>query len=368
MILGLVLVIYACTAGYDSGITMFMPFFRQESKRRVLLNVSAPTWDGNLTWIVFAGGGMFVVWPAVYSTAFSGMYAALLLVLWSLFFRPPGYEYRSKLPSHTWKRCWDFGLFISSFMPVFLFGVATGNAFVGFPFHFDPHTYRVFFTGSIFNLLSPFGVLSGAISVVMILMHGAAYAMHRTEGELYHTVRRLHIIFAAILLLLFTITGIVIMNMSGYHLIASPPHPTITPLLNKVGSMSGDWFLSYAQYPWKFYGPIIAYAGIIISMWANHVRWLRAAFWSSCFGVGGIIATAGFSLFPFIMPSSTNPNQSLTVWNATSSQYALNIMLYVGVVLLFIILCYKIFAFHTIWSQKPTLTEQDLLQDKQEYY
>src|SRR3989338_3118293 len=153
-LIGAVLIVYVSTAGFDAGVTMYMPFLRDETNRRVVLNTSAPTWDGNLTWIVFAGGGLFVVWPVVYSTAFSGMYAAMLCILFTLFLRPPGYEYRNKIDSQAWRKLWDWALFISAVVPVFIFGVAFGNCFLGYPFHFDPHTYREFFTGNFFQLLS----------------------------------------------------------------------------------------------------------------------------------------------------------------------------------------------------------------------
>ncbi len=369
MILGSVLVVYACTAGFDAGITIIMPFLKKETSRRLALNVSAPTWDGNLTWIVFAGGGLFVAWPVVYSTAFSGMYVAILCILFSFFLRPPGFEYRNKIDSAVWRRTWDIALLISGFLPVFIFGVATGNAFMGYPFHFDPSTFRSFYTGSFWQLLHPLPLMAGVTSVLMVLMHGAAYLQRRTEGELNALSRKLHIIFGVLLLIVFTVAGLYLFyEVQGYRLISSPAIPTLYPLKNVVTQGSSFWISSYDQYPWKYYGPIIAYTGIVISMWASFERWVKLAFWSSCFAIAGIIGTSGFTLFPFIMPSSTNPNESITVWNATSSQYSLNIMLYVGVFLLLVILAYKIFAYNSIWGEKPTLTEEDLREGKHMFY
>lgn len=369
MILGAVLVVYACTAGFDAGVTIIMPFLKKETDRRIVLNTSAPTWDGNLTWIVFAGGGLFVVWPVVYSTSFSGMYPAMLCILYSFFLRPPGYEYRNKIDSHRWRRVWDMALLISGFVPVFIFGVATGNAFVGYPFHFDPHTFRIFYTGTFWQLLNPLGLMAGVVSVLMILMHGAAYMQRRTEDHLRHLAKKLHLIFSLLVLLVFTLSGLYLLyKVQGFRLVSAATNGTMYPLKNIVTRGTSFWLSSYAVYPWKYYGPVIAYAGILVSIWASWQRWLTLAFWASAFGIGGIIATAGFTLFPFIMPSSTNPNQSITVWNADSSQYALNIMLYVGVILLLIILAYKIFAYHSIWSQKPTITEQDLKENEHTFY
>lgn len=369
MIVGTMLIVYASTAGYDSGITMIMPFLRSETDRRVLLNVSAPTWDGNQTWIVFAGGALFVVWPVVYSTAFSGLYAVMLCILWSLFLRPPGYDYRSKIDKHAWRRFWDFGLFISAVVPVFMFGVGMGNCFLGFPFHFEPHTLRVFYTGNIFQLLSPFGLLAGVSSLLMVLMHGAAYGARRTEDHLYRLCRKIHAWAAILLLISFSIAGLmVIFSVEGYVLLSQSSNPTLYPLANKVAYHVGAWIDSYRQYPWKGFFPVLAYCGIGASLWASALHWRSWCFWASAVGIGGVIGTAGASLFPFIMPSSTNPDQSITVWNAVSSQYALNIMFYVGVVLLLVILGYKIFTFHTIWGKKPTLTARDVEENSHSFY
>ncbi|OGT52071.1 MAG: cytochrome d ubiquinol oxidase subunit II [Gammaproteobacteria bacterium RIFCSPHIGHO2_12_FULL_42_13] len=369
MIIGGVLIVYAATAGFDVGVTMYMPFLRKEKDRRVVLNTSAPTWDGNLTWIVFAGGGLFVVWPAVYSTAFSGMYAAMLLILFTLFLRPPGYEYRNKIDSGRWRRCWDIALFISGVIPVFIFGVALGNCFIGFPFYFDPHTYREFYTGNLWGLLNPYAVLSGLISVIMVLMHGSVYLQRRTEGNLRKLAFKVHVISAIFLLAGFTISGIWLMTgVSGYRLISTAAEPTLTPLQNVVQAGAGYWITSFDQYPWKYFAPIVAYGGILESLWAAYYGWCTTAFWASCFAIGGIIGTAGGTLFPFLMASSTHPNQSLTVWNSASSQYALNTMLYVGVILLVVILGYKIFAYQTIWGKKPILTAEDIEKNEHEFY
>lgn len=361
VLIGLVLIIYATTAGYDSGITIIMPFLKKEKDRQVVINTSAPVWDGNMTWIVFAGGGLFVIWPVVYATAFSGFYAAMLCILWTTFFRPTGFDYRSKINSHAWRRFWDFGLFISGAFPVWIFGVILGNCFLGFPFHFDSFTFRDTYAGGFNGLMTGFGILAGFVSLLMIIMHGAAYMQRRTEGHLRELGHKLFYFFAIWTLITFSIAGFMVaFSINGYTLISSPPNATLYPMNNVVSRGVGVWIDSYVNYPWKYYAPVIAYLSLFCSLWTNYLRWVVSTFWLSAVAVGGIITTAGATLFPFIMPSSTNPDQSLTVWNSTSSQYALDIMFYIGIALLVVIFCYKLFAFHTIWSKKQTVTEQDL--------
>ncbi len=369
VLIGIVLIIYATTAGYDAGVTMIMPFLRHETDRRVVLNTSAPVWDGNMTWIVFAGGGLFVVWPVVYSTAFSGCYAAMLCILWAFFFRATGFDYRGKINKHLWRRFWDIGLFVSGALPVFIFGLLLGNCLLGMPFHFDAKTFRSFYSGNFGQLFSFFSVLTAIISVVMTLMHGAAYIQRRTESHLREMAHKLFYVFSVLILISFTIAGFwVAYQIKGYVLVSSAANPTLYPLDNVVTQNTGAWIKSYLTYPWKFYPPVIAYLSLFLALWANYRRRIVLCFWASAIAIGGIIATAGATLFPFIMPSSTHINESLTVWNATSSQYALNVMLYVGVVLLAIILCYKIFAFHTLWSRKKTITRADIEGNDPSYY
>ncbi len=369
LMIGAVLMVYAATAGFDAGVTMYMPFLRDENDRRVVLNTSAPTWDGNLTWIVFAGGGLFVVWPVVYATAFSGMYFALLLILFSLFLRPPGYEYRNKIDNASWRKVCDWALFLSGVIPVFVFGVAFGNCFLGYPFYFDPHTFRQFWTGDFWDLLSPYALLSGVVSVLMVLMHGSTFLQRRTEGHLRKLAFKVHVITAILLLIGFTASGLLLMfKIIGYKLVSTAADPTLQPLNNVVTSGIGYWIQTYDQYPWKYLAPIAAYGGILESLWAAYYGWVKTAFWASCFAIGGIVGTAGATLFPFLMPSSTHPNQSLMIWNASSSQYALNSMLYIAVVLLVIILGYKIFAFNTIWGKKSTLNADDVRDNEHTFY
>ena len=184
VLVGAVLIIYATTAGFDFGATMFLPFMRNEEERRVVLNVVAPTWDGNQTWIVFAGGGLFLAYPTVYATVFSGLYFLMLIILFAFFLRPPGFDYRGKINSHKWRRFWDCGLFISAFLPVLMFGMIFGNLFLGLPFYFDHFTMRSFYSGSFFELFNVPSLLCGATALLMCLMHGAAYVARRTEGFL----------------------------------------------------------------------------------------------------------------------------------------------------------------------------------------
>ena len=368
MIVGVILMVYASTAGFDLGVTLIMPFLRKEVDRRVALNASAPTWDGNQTWIVFAGGALFVVWPLVYSTAFSGMYFAMFAIVWGFFLRPPGYDYRSKIDSALWRRFWDWGLFTSSLIPVFIFGLAFGNCFHGYPFYFDTITMRSFYVGGFGSLLNPIGIYCGIMALLMTIMHGFAYLARRTENPLRQTARVGHVISTLLTLAMFITAGFFVAHMPGYILESSPVDPRNVPFDNVVSIKNGAWLESLNVYEWKRFAPGMMIVGALLSLWANYFRWYATCFWGSAMCVSGIIATAGATLFPFLMPSSIKPNQSITVWNGVSTQYALNTMLYVGIVILLIILAYKIFAYWSVWHDKKTVSREDVAENEHTFY
>lgn len=364
--IGAVLIIYACTAGFDFGTTIMLPFFKKEQDRRVMLNVIAPTWDGNQTWLVFGGGAIFVIWPMVYASIFSGFYAAMMFILWSFFLRPPGMDYRSKINKYGWRRMWDWGLFISSFFPVILFGVALGNFLHGVPIHFDDIFLRPYYEGNFWGLLNLPGCFCGTVALLMVLMHATTLQYRRTEGGLKEKFKKLFYIFSVLFLCLFTITGLIIgFAVKGYVLVHSPVNPTEHILDNMVTMQRGAWILSYAQYPWKVVAPIVAYFAVFAAMIMMRISRGTLAFWFSCLAVAGTVATAGTALFPFVVPSSLHPNQSITIWNGTSDFYTLGALFFVSLVLLTVILIYKIYVYRAVWHRKSTLTIQDI--EKEEH-
>ncbi|WP_373327400.1 cytochrome d ubiquinol oxidase subunit II, partial [Cronobacter turicensis] len=161
LLVGILLIGFAVTDGFDMGVGMLTRILgRTDTERRVMINSIAPHWDGNQVWLITAGGALFAAWPLVYAAAFSGFYVAMILVLASLFFRPVGFDYRSKIEDMRWRNMWDWGVFAGSFVPPLVIGVAFGNLLQGVPFHFDKYQ-GMFYTGNFFQLLNPFGLLAG---------------------------------------------------------------------------------------------------------------------------------------------------------------------------------------------------------------
>ena len=348
LLVGVLLIGFAVMDGHDMGVGALLPFVgRNDVERRVVINTVAPHWDGNQVWFITAGGAIFAAWPLVYATAFSGFYWAMMAVLWALFFRPVGFDYRSKLQNPTWRNTWDWGLFIGGAVPPIIFGVAFGNLLLGVPFQFDD-TLRSTYTGTFWQLLNPFALLSGIVSLSMIVFQGANFLMLRTEGDIGRRAKTASLIFGAATFVTFALAGLWVMNgIEGYAITSHiDPNALPDPLDKTVIREVGAWMHNYALYSWAKWVPLTAFIAIAAGMLAARMNRPGAAFIASSVACGGIIATAGVSMFPFVMPSSLDPRSSLTVWDSVSSQMTLGLML--GATVIFM----PLIIFYTSWAYK----------------
>jgi cytochrome d ubiquinol oxidase subunit II len=355
--MGVLLVGFAILDGFDLGVGVLLRFIgRSDDERRVMLNAIGPTWEGNQVWFVTAGAAMFAAWPLVYATAFSGFYAALMLTLFALFFRPVGIEYRGKVKDPRWRNAWDWGLFIAGAVPALIFGVAFGNLLQGVPFHFDLDQ-RVFYTGSFFGLLNPFALLAGVVSLSMLTMHGAIYVQLRTEGVLQERARRAALWCGIVLVAAFAVAGVwIATGINAFRIVTMPPADSaFMPLAKTVERVSGGWLANYTQYPWMLSAPVLAFGGTLLALAASRAQRAGFAFVLSCLGVAGVVLTAGFALFPFIMPSSSDPKSSLTLYDAVSTQRTLQIMFWVVVLFLPTVIAYTGWAYRMM---RGTVTER----------
>ncbi|MFA6178177.1 MAG: cytochrome d ubiquinol oxidase subunit II [Candidatus Methylopumilus sp.] len=348
--IGVLLIGFAIMDGFDMGVTTLLPFLgRTDDERRVIINTVGPVWEGNQTWLITAGGAIFAAWPLVYAAAFSGLYIALLLVLFALFFRPVGFDYRSKLPNPRWRNFWDWALFAGGAVPALVFGVAFGNLLIGLPFHYDD-TLRSFYTGSFWQLLNPFALLCGLVSLSMLMMHGAIYLQLRTDGEVQKRASKAAFIAGTACAALFALAGIWLASgIDGYRILSIlDVNATLNPLTKTVEKTAGAWLSNYSTYPWMLLAPLAGFLGIAIGLFAGKQKYEHTAFISSGTAIAGIILTAGFSMFPFVMPSSTEPNSSLTLWDATSSYKTMGIMFIVTIIFLPLIMLYTSWVFRVM--------------------
>ena len=356
-LLGVLLIGFALTDGFDLGVGALLPFVaRTDAERRVAINTVGPTWEGNQVWFILGGGAIFAAWPLVYAVSFSGFYLAMFLVLSALILRPVAFKYRSKRPDPRWRSAWDWALFVGGFVPALVFGVAVGNVLLGAPFRFDTDL-RSTYEGTLLGLFTPFSLICGLLSVAMLVLHGAAWLGVKVErGAVHDRARRFGMIAALLSLVLFAAGGAyVAWGGLGYQLtgVADMAGPS-NPLRMTAEASSGAWLNNYAAYPWLLIAPILGFAGALLALLGLVGKGHPLALAGSSLSAVGIISTVGVSMFPFILPSSIDPASSLTVWNASSSHTTLFIMLVCTIVFLPIVLAYTAWVYRVLWGRTST--------------
>lgn len=325
MLLGVLLMGLAIMVGMDMGVGALLRFVgRTDTERRVALNTIAPHWDGNQVWFVLGGGAIFAAFPLLYATAFSGLYIVMLLLLWTMILRPLGFEYRSKVASPAWRGAWDWALVISGAVPMIIYGAGIGNLLLGVPFHFE-WDLRSYYTGSFLSLFNPFALLCGLLALSLAIYMGGVMLMGRVEsGPLQQRARRAATVGVLVAVALFTVGGLCVSHLPGYRLLSAPaPGLAQTPLQQVVTLGEGAWFDNYRAWPALWLVPALGYVGMVLGCVAVRARCSTVAWWLGALAWIGVIGTAGVSLFPFLMPSSSHPSHSLTLWNSTSSRATL---------------------------------------------
>jgi cytochrome d ubiquinol oxidase subunit II len=366
-VLGVLLIGIAVMDGFDMGTAILLPVIgRTDMDRRVMINTVGPVWEGNQVWFILGGGAIFAAWPALYAVAFSGFYLAMLLLLASMILRPVGFKYRSKVADTRWRNTWDTALFLGGLVPALVFGVAFGNALLGVPFRFDD-TMRMTYEGTVFGLFRPFAVLTGLVSVAMLTMHGGAWLANKTTGELRERAQRAGAVAALVVVVLFVLGGIWAAHLGGYMLqgFAGMDAPS-NPLAKQVGLEAGALMHNYAALPWTMAAPVVGVVGALLTaLLLGFGRVAKLAMVTSALAVAGVIATAGLSLFPFLLPSSLEPSHSLIVWDASSSETTLLVMTVATVILLPIVLAYTAWVYRVL---RGPVTPEDIAADPHTSY
>ena len=351
LFLGVLLIGFAIMDGFDLGVAALLPFVaRSDSERRVAINTIGPVWDGNQVWLITGGGAAFAAFPPVYAASFSGFYIAMFLVLATLILRPVGFEFRNKFKDTRWRTFWDYALFAGGLVPSLVFGVAFGNLLQGVPFRIDSDMRILYEGGGLFELLNPFGLLCGLVSVGMLTTHGAVYLTVKAAGPVKERAAAYVRIGALVTVALFIAAGLwTAFGINGYVITSAivVDGPS-NPLLKTVAQVRGHWFANFATYKWMMLAPALAVVGPLLAIMFTVSRKAGLAFVASAMGIFGVISTAGVSMFPFLMPSNIMPQASLTVWDATSSRLTLFVMLLATLIFLPIVLAYTGFAFRVM--------------------
>ncbi|MFT3897948.1 MAG: cytochrome d ubiquinol oxidase subunit II [Thermomonas sp.] len=343
LLLGVLLIGFAVTDGYDLGLGAIYRFItRDDTERRMALEAIEPHWEGHQVWFILGGGAVFAAWPVLYAASFSGFYFAMLLVLLALILRPVGFNFRNKVAHPAWRNLWDWALAIAGTVPSLVFGVAFGNLFLGVPFHFTD-AMRPVYDGSFFGLFHPFALLAGVVSLAMLAMHGAIFGAMKIEGAVGDRARGVARIAAIVALAAFVAAGAWLAVLPG-HVVTSAvmADAASNPMGKQVAVEAGAWLANQRAHPTLWLVPAIAVLALLaVALLRNRAL----AFATSCIALAAIVLTAGIALFPFLMPSSTNPAHGLTIWDASSSQRTLGIMLFATAVFLPIVLAYSTWAF-----------------------
>ncbi len=350
VLLGTLLIGFAIMDGFDLGAAILEPFVgKEDEERRVVVNALGPVWEGNQVWLILGGGAIFAAWPYLYAVAFSGFYLAMFLVLAALILRPVAIVYRSKVQHALWREIWDWAFFVSGLVPALIFGVALGNALIGVRFHFDG-TMRMSYEGDLFDLLNPFSLLCGLVSVTMITMQGSTFLAAKTTAPVADRAAFFARWAAIATIVLFALGGLwMVLGIDGYSFSSTfvPDGPS-NPTLKSVVVEQGAWLKNYAAHPAFLAAPILGFVGAGLTVFLLAAGRNGLAFCASSLSVAGIVATVGASMFPFLLPSSIDPNVSLTVWDASSSQLTLMIMLIATGIFLPIILLYTAFVYRVL--------------------
>ncbi len=350
VLIGVLLVGFAIMDGHDMGVGTLLPFVgKDDVERRIIINTVGPHWDGNQVWFITAGGALFAAWPLVYATAFSGFYFAMMAVLWALFFRPVGFDYRSKINTPRWRNTWDWLLFTGSAIPALVFGVALGNVLQGVPFHYDPVTLGVKYTGSFWALFNPFALLCGVVSLTMLVAHGGNYLALRSVGSVRERSKKLAAIAIILSVLGFTLAGMTLPWLPGYTLVSViDPGAVLTPVDKTVATVQGGLLTNFKTQPLLWLFPLLAFVSALSSLLLVRHDRPGSAFISTGVYAFAVIFTVGVALFPFVLPSSSVPDSSLTLWDGVSSHRTLNIMFWVALIMTPIVIAYTSWAYRVM--------------------
>jgi cytochrome bd ubiquinol oxidase subunit II len=312
---------YFVLEGFDFGVGMLLPLVgRTETDRRVAINTVGPVWDGNEVWLIVAGGATFAAFPEWYASLFSGFYLALLLILVALIVRGVAFEFRGKIDSDRWRRNWDRAIVVCSTVPALLWGVAFANIVAGVPLD-----ARHEFTGTLFTLLNPYALLGGLATLLLFALHGAVFLALKTRGDVRARSRGLaHML------------GLATVVVGGAFLV----------------------WTSLAHGPAWTLLPVLVTAAALVAALVTTGRMREGwAFLLTATAIIGVTVTLFGSLYPDVLPSSTDPANSLTTVNAASTPYTLTIMTWVAVVFTPVVVAYQAWTF---WVFRRRIGSSDI--------
>lgn len=362
-VLGLLLSLVGLMVGMDMGVGALLRWVgRDNEERRQALTIIGPHWEGNQVWFILGGGAVFAAFPTLYGTSFSIFYVVMILLLFSMILRPVAFQYRSGVNSATWRSSWDWAFFISGVLPMFIFGAAMGNVLEGVGYHFLWTGQYIQDESFIAYLLNPFAILCGLISVALGIQQGSAILMVHGIEPLYGRARAAGVPAGLVAAILFVIGGVWVHSIKGFRMVGSvDPNMPANPLHGQTVVREAGALLHNAhEHPILWALPAMALVGMLGSSLMMRANKPLVAWWLGLCTWLGVIGSVGTAMFPFLMPSTTAPNQSLSVWNATGSEYGLLCMTVVAGIFVPTILCYTSWAY---WVTRGKVTPKTVAEE-----
>lgn len=333
--------------GFDLGVAMLLPVVaRNDEERRVLLNSVGPVWEGNQVWLIAGAGALFAAWPLVYAAAFSALYVPFMFLLFGLFLRPVGFDYRSKLADPVWRRWWDRALVVGGLLPTLVFGATLGFLLQGLPFRFDA-ALRIHYGA--FDFHWPLLLTCMGTALALLLLHGASFLQCKTQGEIARRCARQSLWLGPLASGLFALGGVWLSQMAGYRVLEiGDINGALTPLMKEVGVAQQGWLANFVAHPWLWSVPALGLVLPMVSSLASARELPRTALLASGGACASMMLTIAIALFPFVLPSSLDPSSSLTLWDSTSSERTLFIMLGIVGVLMPINIGYTLWVYRVV--------------------
>ncbi|AUV12071.1 cytochrome d ubiquinol oxidase subunit II [Aeromonas caviae] len=333
--------------GFDLGVGMLLPVVgKTDDERRVLLNSVGPVWEGNQVWLIAGAGTLFAAWPLVYAAAFSALYVPFMFLLFGLFLRPVGFDYRSKLPDPVWRRWWDRALVVGGLLPTLVFGATLGLVLQGLPFRFDA-ALRIHYGAFAFHW--PLLLTAMGTALALLLLHGASFLQCKTQGAIAARSARLALWLGPLASALFALGGVWLGEMAGYRITAiGDLNGALTPLMKEVVAVPAGWLGNFVAHPVLWAVPVLGLLLPLVCALASRLGKSGLALVASGGACAAMMLTVAIALFPFVLPSSLDPASSLTLWDSTSSEHTLLIMLGIVGVLMPVNIGYTLWVYRVV--------------------
>lgn len=333
--------------GFDLGVGMLLPVVgKTDDERRVLLNSVGPVWEGNQVWLIAGAGTLFAAWPLVYAAAFSALYVPFMFLLFGLFLRPVGFDYRSKLPDPVWRRWWDRALVVGGLLPTLVFGATLGLVLQGLPFRFDA-ALRIHYGAFAFHW--PLLLTAMGTALALLLLHGASFLQCKTQGAIAARSARLALWLGPLASALFALGGVWLGEMAGYRITAiGDLNGALTPLMKEVVAVPAGWLGNFVAHPVLWAVPVLGLLLPLVCALASRLGKSGLALVASGGACAAMMLTMAIALFPFVLPSSLDPASSLTLWDSTSSERTLLIMLGIVGVLMPVNIGYTLWVYRVV--------------------